>query len=89
MTVAIRIPRHIIRSWNQGMSLYEEHLEAIKSSAIGNTVEEVSKEAKRTGWSIRVMKQDGKNCMGTCDYNPGRINVEVRGGKIVEILGLG
>jgi nucleoside-triphosphatase THEP1 len=71
------------------MSLYEEHLEAIKKSAIGNTVEEVSEEAKRTGWSIRVMKQDGKDCVGTCDYNPGRLNVAVDNGKITEILGFG
>ena len=71
------------------MSLYEEHLEAIKKSAIGNTVEEVSEEAKRTGWSIRVMQKDGKNCVGTCDYNPGRINVAVSDGKITEIIGLG
>jgi nucleoside-triphosphatase THEP1 len=71
------------------MSLYEEHLEAIKKSAIGNTVEEISEEAKRTGWSIRVLKQDGKDCMGACDYNPGRINVAVDNGKITEIIGLG
>jgi len=71
------------------MSLYEEHLEAIKKSAIGNTVDQVSEEAKRTGWSIRVMKQDGKNCMGTCDYNPSRINVAVVDGKITEIMGPG
>ena len=71
------------------MSLYEEHLDAIKKSAIGNTVEDVSKEAERTGWSIRVMKQDGKNCIGTCDYRPGRINVAVVEGRITEIIGLG
>lgn len=71
------------------MSLYEEHLEAIKKSAIGNTVEDVAKEAQRTGWSVRVMKQDGKNCIGTCDWNPGRINVAVVEGKITEIIGLG
>jgi hypothetical protein len=71
------------------MSLYAEHLEAIKRSAIGNTVEQVSEEAKRTGWSVRVMKQDGENCIGTCDWNPGRINVAVVEGKITEIIGIG
>ena len=71
------------------MSLYEEYLEAIKRSAIGNTVEQVSEEAKRTGWLVRVMRQDGENCIGTCDLNPGRINVAVVEGKITEIISIG
>lgn len=71
------------------MARYEEHLDVIRRFAIGNTVAEVSKEARRTGWLIRVMRKDGENCIGTCDYNPGRLNVAVVDGKITEILSVG
>lgn len=68
---------------------HQELLEAIKNSAIGHDINEVKQEASRTGWSIRIMKQDGKNCMGTCDYIPSRINVEVKDDKVVEVFGIG
>jgi hypothetical protein len=71
------------------MSLYEEHLQEIKDSAIGCAVEVVSEKAKKLGWSIRVMKSDGKNCIGTCDYNPGRINIAVVDGIVTDILSVG
>lgn len=36
------------------MSLYKEHLKAIKESAIGNSVDEVTEEVKRNGRSITI-----------------------------------
>lgn len=61
----------------------------IKEHAVGKTVAEISEEAKRTGWSVRVMRENGKNCLGACDYSPGRINVAVVDGKVAEVIGLG
>lgn len=71
------------------MPRYEEHLEAIKKSAIGSNLKEVKAEAERTGWTIRVVKEDGKACVGTCDFNLARINVVVVDGKVTEVTGLG
>lgn len=71
------------------MSLYEKYLESLKASAIGMSVDEVSEEVKKTGWSIRVMSHDGRKCVGACDYNQSRINVAAVDGKVTEIIGLG
>ena len=38
---------------------------------------------------VRVVVKDGKNCIGTCDVDKGRINVAVVGGKIDSVKGLG
>lgn len=38
---------------------------------------------------IRVMRVDGKNCVGTCDVNPDRANVAVKNGIITSIIGIG
>lgn len=41
------------------------------------------------GAIIRVAVLDGEIRRGPADYRPGRINVAVRGGLIVKIVGLG
>lgn len=71
------------------MSPYEEQLESIKHVAIGCTVNEIMQEAEKGGWSVRVVKENGKNCMGTCDFQPFRINVAVDRGEVTEIVSLG
>lgn len=70
-------------------SLTAEKLESICESIVGQSVDAAKLEAERAGCSIRVMKIDGKNCIGTCDYKPSRINVAVADGKIIEITGRG
>lgn len=52
---------------------------------IGLTVEE----AKEKGVWIRVMREDNQRYVGTMDFRPTRINVEVENGKIIKVNGVG
>ncbi len=38
---------------------------------------------------IRVLRRDGRNCIGTRDYNPDRVNVAVENGIIKSIISIG
>jgi hypothetical protein len=38
---------------------------------------------------IRVIKEDGVNYLGTCDFNPLRINVSIIKGQIDKVLSVG
>jgi pyruvate kinase len=38
---------------------------------------------------IRVLKEDGEIFLGTMEFNPSRINVEVNNGIIVDVISLG
>ena len=70
-------------------SEYLDYLDAIKRSAIGQSLSAVRAEARRKGWRVRVVFVDGRACIGTCDYVPERINVAVERGVVTEIRGLG
>lgn len=67
----------------------ERRLESFRKEAIGKTIEYVRREFALHGWSVRTMVVDGKNCMGTCDLRQDRVNVEVRDGKVVDVLSIG
>lgn len=41
------------------------------------------------GLKLRVVKRDGKQLIGTQDYDTKRVNVEVVGGVVKKILGRG
>lgn len=71
------------------MSVYEDWQLRIKQHAEGRDLADVESEAEAVGLAIRVMREDGKNCIGTCDYRPERINVEVENGKIKSVLSFG
>ena len=45
--------------------------------------------AKKCPYTIRVMRKDGRNCIGTCDFNPDRVNVAVVNGVIKSIISIG
>lgn len=66
-----------------------EALKQIREFAVGMPLTEVTDRAKVAGWAVRVMRDNGKNCMGTCDHNPGRINVAVVDKKVTEVISLG
>jgi hypothetical protein len=51
---------------------------------VGKRLEDVERK-----YDIRVMSVDGKSMMGTCEYNPTRINVRVERGIITSIICVG
>ena len=40
-------------------------------------------------FTIRVMRLNGQNCIGTADYNPNRVNVSIQDGIIKSIISIG
>lgn len=71
------------------MSAYQEHFDQIKASAVGQKLPDVQAEAIRCGWTVRVVENDGKSLIGTCDYRPNRINVSVACGIVTEVCSTG
>tara|TARA_R110000868_G_scaffold393641_1_gene664733 strand:- start:122 stop:412 length:291 start_codon:yes stop_codon:yes gene_type:complete len=64
-----------------------EELKSLSDSLVG--VELSYARGMLNAWSIRVMRIDGQNCIGTTDFNPDRINVAIREGTITHVLGVG
>lgn len=56
---------------------------------LGKTIDEAEEIANKVNHTIRVLKEDGQNLIGTMDLRGDRINVEVNSGKIVNILSIG
>ena len=56
---------------------------------IGLTIEQARTVAAENKRSIRIRREDGKSYIGTDDFDGERINVEVREGRVVEVLGVG
>lgn len=56
---------------------------------VGRPIEEASAIAIDRGLTVRVMRLDGEDLMGTMDYRTDRVNVEVADGVVVAILGIG
>lgn len=87
--------RKIIREMAEGNAkinkLYTEskaHIASIVGEdLLGLTCQEALLILKREGKTVRVIMQDGKNLVGTRDYNKQRINVSIVSGVIDEILG--
>jgi hypothetical protein len=50
----------------------------------GLTLEEATEKAKRRGFTVRIVEQDGKAFMLTMDFINNRINFRVRNGLILE-----
>ena len=66
-----------------------EALQQIREFAVGKPLADVIAKAKPAGWAVRIMRENGKRCLGTCDHNPGRINVAVENGQVIEVISLG
>ena len=71
------------------MSSNAEALRKIRELVVGKPLAEVEEKAKAAGWSLRVMRKNGKNCMGSYVHNPGRINVAVVDERVTEVISLG
>lgn len=41
------------------------------------------------GYTIRLVEVDGQGLMVTMDYNPQRINVRSRNGRVMQVVNLG
>ncbi len=52
-------------------------------NVIGMTFESAQEIAKQENSSLRLLKEDGENMKGICNFDMSRINVEVIDGKIV------
>ena len=67
----------------------KEEFEQIKEALVNHSIDEAKMLAEAAGWFIRVMRLDGKNCIGTCDFRMNRINVAVEHGRVTEVTGIG
>lgn len=56
---------------------------------IGKPFEALQAACKSAGWRVRIVKMDGRPCIGTQDFRTDRYNVSVIDGKISEIVGIG
>lgn len=66
-----------------------QQLAIFRTHAIGRPIDYVRRLLDLYGWSVRVVKNDGQNCIGTCDLRQNRVNVEARDGKVVDVLSIG
>lgn len=55
---------------------------------VGKTQKEAVEHLKKHKFSLRVTKEDDKFFFGDCMADPKRVNVEIKNGKIVNILGI-
>lgn len=69
-------------------TLIQQALEAA-NQYVGKPLDELIAACKPGGWTVRVMRQDGRSMIGTCDYRPNRINVSVDAGTVSAIGGVG
>jgi hypothetical protein len=59
------------------------------SVLVGLAEDEAAKVAEGNGWTVRVAERDGEDLMVTSDWQPNRVNVAVRGGKVTGIVSVG
>lgn len=50
----------------------------------GMKKEDLDKEFAGTGFTYRVMHEDGNDFIGTCDFVPTRINITIKKGIVTE-----
>lgn len=53
------------------------------------TLEEARDKLQPQGRRVREVVRDGKSCIVTMDYDPSRINVATRDGRIIAIVNFG
>jgi len=56
---------------------------------VGLSLEAAREKLESQGMKLRVMKLDGEGCIGTCDFDLQRVNVEVQDEKIAGIRSIG
>jgi hypothetical protein len=60
-----------------------------EAELVGKTQKFAESVCRVAGWSMRVVKVNGRPCVVTRDYRTDRVNVEVEFGVVVRITGLG
>lgn len=61
--------------------------EAVASLLPGMRVSEARTELAKHGYTLRVMKTEKGNLIGTCDFVPSRVNVAIKDEIVTEVLG--
>ena len=72
--------------------MVDEHQKAVQEIAqriVGMSVDLARDQLKKSGWSLRIVCVDGKNCIGTCDLRRDRINAKSEAGIISEYVSNG
>ena len=59
------------------------------STLVGLPVDEASKLAEASGWTVRVAREDGVDLAVTMDYRDNRFNVAVEAGVVTEVVSIG
>ena len=59
------------------------------STLVGLRVDEASKLAEASGWTVRVARADGADLALTMDYSETRLNVAVEAGVVTEVVSIG
>jgi len=68
---------------------HSEAVEEISKRIIGMTVDSARDQLSQSGWTLRLVSVDGKNCVGTCDLRRERINARSEAGRITEYVSNG
>lgn len=66
-----------------------EEIKSVSDSIIGLDIVDAEYMAKKKGLLIRPMCVDGQELLGTCDYRPNRLNIEVNDGKVSAVVSVG
>lgn len=67
------------------IDLTPDYEDSIESTYIWLTLMQAQEKATANGVLLRVVEEDGRDLPRTEDYRPGRLNVEIRNGIIVDI----
>lgn len=60
-----------------------------EASLLGQNLNTAVGLANIDGFTLRTMKLNGQELIGTCDFRPNRINVAIENDVVTEILGRG
>ncbi len=66
-----------------------EEIKAVSDSIIGLDITDAEHIAQKKGLLIRPMCVDGQELLGTCDFRPNRLNIEVNDGKVAAVVSVG
>lgn len=55
----------------------------------GLTLDQARQVARDASYRLRIVQEDGRQFMGTMDYDARRVNIEVIGGKVAKVQGIG
>lgn len=68
---------------------YDNSIAALTKGITGASLEKANLLLAAHGWSLRVMRTEKGNCLGTCDFVANRFNVSVENESVVEVLSVG